>query len=138
VDDARERGAAVLAGGARLGNRGFFYAPTVLADVPAEAAILHEEPFGPVAPILPFTDEAAMLEAANALEFGLSAYAFTHDGARQRRLVDALQYGAVAVNGSLTHQPEAPLGGWKESGIDTEGGIEILDPYAITKHVNLQ
>jgi succinate-semialdehyde dehydrogenase / glutarate-semialdehyde dehydrogenase len=137
VGDARERGARILAGGDRLHDRGFFYAPTVLADVPADAAILHEEPFGPVAPILPFADEEAMLKAANGLEFGLAAYVFTNDGKRQRRLLDALQYGAVSVNGSLTHLPEAPLGGWKESGIGTEGGIEILEPYTVTKHVNI-
>ncbi|MBY5416459.1 NAD-dependent succinate-semialdehyde dehydrogenase [Rhizobium leguminosarum] len=136
VDDARDRGARILAGGDRIGNRGYFYAPTVLTNVSDEAALLQEEPFGPVAPILPFRDEAAMLEAANGLEFGLSAYVFTHDGKRQRRLVDALQYGAVSVNSSLTHLPEAPLGGWKDSGIGTEGGIEILEPYTITKHVN--
>lgn len=137
VEDARERGSRIVAGGSRVGNRGYFYAPTVLADVPDDAAILHEEPFGPVAPILQFRDEEAMLQAANGLEFGLSAYVFTHDGVRQRRLVDALHYGAVSVNGSLTHLPEAPLGGWKDSGIGTEGGIEILEPYTITKHVNL-
>lgn len=137
VDDVRDRGARVLAGGDRIGNRGYFYAPTALTNVSDEAAILHEEPFGPVAPILPFRDEEAMLEAANSLEFGLSAYVFTHDGKRQRRLVDALQYGAVSVNASLTHLPEAPLGGWKDSGIGTEGGIEILEPYTITKHVNI-
>ncbi|MGO7076642.1 NAD-dependent succinate-semialdehyde dehydrogenase [Rhizobium johnstonii] len=137
VDDARDRGARILAGGNRVGNHGYFYTPTVLTNVSDEAALLHEEPFGPVAPILPFRDEEAMLDAANGLEFGLSAYVFTHDGKRQRRLVDALQYGAVSVNSSLTHLPEAPLGGWKDSGIGTEGGIEILEPYTITKHVNI-
>lgn len=137
VDDAWKRGAGILAGGDRIGSRGYFYAPTVLTNVSGDAAILHEEPFGPVAPILPFRDEEAMLQAANSLEFGLSAYVFTHDGRRQRRLVDALQYGAVSINSSLTHLPEAPLGGWKDSGIGTEGGIEILEPYTITKHVNI-
>jgi succinate-semialdehyde dehydrogenase/glutarate-semialdehyde dehydrogenase len=138
VDDARSRGASVLAGGERIGNRGFFYAPTVLTGVPDEAAILHEEPFGPVAPILPFTDEAEMLEKANGLEFGLASYIVTDDAHRQRRLTAALEYGVVGVNGALTHYPEAPLGGWKESGIDTEGGLEILDPYQRTKHVCIQ
>jgi succinate-semialdehyde dehydrogenase/glutarate-semialdehyde dehydrogenase len=138
VDDAWRRGATILTGGSRVGEHGYYYAPTVLTDVPPEAAILHQEPFGPVAPIVPFTDEVEMLEQANGLEFGLSSYVFTHDESRMRRLVDALQYGVVGVNGGLTHQPEAPLGGWKESGIDTEGGIELLDPYQITKHVNLQ
>lgn len=135
VEDARTRGAVVLAGGKRIGGHGHFYAPTVLTQVPDDAAILHEEPFGPVAPILSFADEAGMLLKANRPEFGLSAYVVTHDQARQRRLIEALEYGAVSVNGALTHQAEAPLGGWKESGIGTEGGIEILEPYQITKHV---
>jgi succinate-semialdehyde dehydrogenase/glutarate-semialdehyde dehydrogenase len=138
VEDARSRGARILAGGKRLGDRGFFYAPTVLTDVAEDAAILHEEPFGPLAPILPFTDEAQMLAQANGLEFGLSAYVFTTDARRQQRLTDALQYGSIGANDALTHQPEVPLGGWKESGIDTEGGVEILDPYQKTKHVSLR
>uniref|UniRef100_A0A8J7VSS7 NAD-dependent succinate-semialdehyde dehydrogenase n=1 Tax=Coralloluteibacterium stylophorae TaxID=1776034 RepID=A0A8J7VSS7_9GAMM len=137
VDDARSRGAEVATGGRRLGTRGNFYAPTVLTRVPAQAAVLDEEPFGPLAPILPFSDEAEMLSCANRIEFGLSAYVFTHDAQRQRRLVDALEYGAVAINGALVHQAEAPLGGWKESGIGTEGGIEILEPYQTTKHLAL-
>lgn len=138
VDDARARGASILAGGHRVGDRGFFFAPTVLADVPGDAMVLHEEPFGPVAPLLPFTDESAMLTQANGLEFGLASYVVTNDVIRQRRLADALQYGVVGVNGPLTHYPEAPLGGWKESGIDTEGGTEILEPYQRTKHISVQ
>ena len=138
VEDARARGGKVLAGGRRIGDRGFFYAPTVLAEVPPDAVILREEPFGPVAPILPFTDEDEMLRQANGLEFGLASYVFTGDAGRARRLTDRLDYGAVSINGALTHLPEAPLGGWKESGIGTEGGIEILQPYQRTKHVNLR
>ncbi len=138
VDDACAGGASVLTGGERVGNRGFFYAPTVMVDVPDDAAILHEEPFGPVAPILPFADETAMIEKANGLEFGLASYVVTHDVHRQQRLTAALEYGVVGVNGPLTHHPEASLGGWKESGIDTEGGIEILEPYQRTKHVSIQ
>jgi len=136
VEDARSHGATVLAGGTRLGTRGYFYAPTVLTNVPDEAEILRDEPFGPVAPILPFDDEGAMIAKANRIEFGLSAYVFTNDAARGRRLIDALEYGAIGVNSALTHQAEAPLGGWKESGIGTEGGIEILEPYQTTKHVS--
>jgi len=136
VDDARGRGATVLAGGARIGSKGSFYAPTVLAGVPDDALLLHEEPFGPVAPILPFDDEKQMLAQANRIEFGLSAYVVTHDPVRAQRLVDALEYGAIGVNAALTHQAEAPLGGWKESGIGTEGGLEILDPYQVTKHIS--
>ncbi len=136
VEDARAHGAAVAAGGKRLGDRGFFYAPTVLTSVPDNAEILHSEPFGPVAPILHFTDEEAMLEQASGLEFGLSAYVFTNDSARQRRLKDALQYGSVGLNDVVTHPPEVPLGGWKESGYGTEGGIEILTPYQKTKFIS--
>lgn len=136
VEDARGRGATVAAGGGRVGNCGFFYAPTVLTEVPDEAEILHSEPFGPVAPILSFNDEEAMLAQANGLEYGLSAYVFTDDVVRQRRLTDALQYGSVGLNDVVTHPPEVPLGGWKESGYGTEGGIEILTPYQKSKFVS--
>lgn len=137
VEDARTRGATIAAGGQRIGNRGFFYAPTVMTDVPDSAEILHAEPFGPVAPILSFSDEDEMLARANGLEFGLSAYVFTNDGTRQRRLTDALHYGTVGVNEFVTHLPEVPLGGWKESGFGTEGGTEILAPYQKTKFVSV-
>jgi succinate-semialdehyde dehydrogenase/glutarate-semialdehyde dehydrogenase len=136
VEDARGRGANVVAGGQRIGNQGFFYAPTVLTDVPEKAEILHAEPFGPVVPILPFSDEDQMLEQANGLEFGLSAYVFTNDAKRQRRLKDSLHYGTVGLNEFVTHLPEVPLGGWKESGFGTEGGTEILEPYQKTKFVS--
>lgn len=136
VEDARTRGAAVAAGGERIGNRGFFYAPTVLTGLPGTAEILRTEPFGPVVPILPFTDEEAMLEQANGLEFGLSAYVFTDDPTRQRRLKDALHFGSVGLNDVVTHIPEVPLGGWKDSGYGTEGGTEILAPYQKTKFVS--
>ena len=106
--------------------------------VPEDAAILHEEPFGPVAPILGFSEEHEMLERANGLEFGLASYIFSNDVARQRRLTDALEYGVVGVNGPLTHHPEAALGGWKESGIDTEGGVELLARYLRKKQVSIQ
>ncbi|MFC4273648.1 NAD-dependent succinate-semialdehyde dehydrogenase [Achromobacter aloeverae] len=136
VDDALARGAVVRAGGKRLGDRGYFYAPTVLDTVPADARILHEEPFGPIAPILPFDDEEDMLRQANGLEFGLSAYVFSHDVRRRERLKDRLQFGTVGINDVPTHPPEIPLGGWKESGYGTEGGIEILEPYQKTRFVS--
>lgn len=137
VEDARARGAAVLAGGARIGSEGFFFAPTVLGEVPEDAIVLNDEPFGPIAPILPFSDEAEMLGRANRPEFGLASYVVTRDPVRQRRLIDALEYGVVGVNGPIAHYPEAPLGGWKESGLETEGGPEILRPFQRTKHLNL-
>lgn len=136
VEDARGRGANILAGGQRIGNRGFFYAPTVMTDVPDDAEILRSEPFGPIVPILPFSDENDMLEQANGLEFGLSAYVFTNDAKRQRHLKDSLHFGTVGLNEFVTHLPEVPLGGWKESGFGTEGGTEILEPYQKTKFVS--
>ncbi len=136
VEDACTKGATVAAGGGRIGNRGFFYAPTVLTNLPSTAEILRNEPFGPVVPILPFTDEDAMLDEANGLEFGLSAYVFTNDPVRQRRLKDALDFGSVGLNDVVTHIPEVPLGGWKDSGYGTEGGTEILVPYQKTKFVS--
>ena len=136
VEDARRGGAIVRSGGERVGNAGYFYAPTVLTDVPEHARVLHEEPFGPLAPVLVFDDEAEMLERANGLDFGLSGYLFTADPARQRRLSDALQVGTVGVNDVPTHLPEVPLGGWKESGYGTEGGQQILAPYQKTKFVS--
>lgn len=137
VEDARSCGARVLAGGRRLGDRGYFYAPTVLDQVPDTASVLNDEPFGPIAPILPFTDEAQMLARANRPEFGLASYVVTRDPLRQRRLIDALEYGVVGVNGPIVHNPEAALGGWKESGMETEGGPEILKPYQRVKHLSL-
>ena len=136
VADAIDHGAVVASGGGRIGNRGFFFAPTVLTDVPDEAEILRSEPFGPLAPILPFSDEQAMLVRANGLEFGLSAYVFTNDEPRRNRLKDALHFGTIGLNDVPSHPPEAPLGGWKESGYGTEGGIEILAPYQKTKFVS--
>jgi succinate-semialdehyde dehydrogenase / glutarate-semialdehyde dehydrogenase len=138
VEDARSRGALIAAGGSRIGDRGFFYAPTILADVPDNAEILYAEPFGPVVPILPFHDENDMLTKANGLEYGLSAYVFTNDTRRQIRLKEALLFGSVGINDVVTHPPEVPLGGWKDSGYGTEGGIEILEPYQKTKFVSIR
>ncbi|MEC4722829.1 NAD-dependent succinate-semialdehyde dehydrogenase [Noviherbaspirillum sp. CPCC 100848] len=138
VDDTLGKGGKVAAGGQRIGDRGFFFAPTVLAHVPDDAEILRSEPFGPVVPVLGFTDEDAMLSLANGLEFGLSGYVFTNDASRQQRIKDSLHFGTVGVNDVATHIPEVPLGGWKESGYGTEGGIEILEPYQKTKFLSIR
>lgn len=138
VDDAVNKGANIAAGGKRIGEQGYFYAPTVLTEVPAHSDLLRNEPFGPVAPILPFRGEEGMLAQANALEFGLSAYVFTNEEARRNRLKDALQFGTIGVNDVPSHPPEVPLGGWKESGYGTEGGVEILTPYQKIKFVSLR
>lgn len=136
VDDAVARGARLAAGGKRLTGKGFFFAPTVLTNVPDDADILHSEPFGPVVPVMPFSRDDDMLRKANGLEFGLSAYVFTNDAKRRQRLCDGLEYGNIGINSSLTHIPEVPLGGWKESGYGTEGGVEILEPYQRTKFLS--
>ncbi|MGW2049627.1 NAD-dependent succinate-semialdehyde dehydrogenase [Streptomyces sp. NPDC001858] len=134
--DAVARGAEVRTGGERLDRAGYFFAPTVLTDVPADAELLHEEPFGPLAPILPFTDLDDALATANALPYGLAAYGFTRSAATAERLSAALEAGILSLNhcGGSVH--EAPSGGVKDSGYGREGGPEALDAYLVTKRVS--
>ncbi len=135
VDDARAKGARVLTGGER-GAQGYFYQPTVLADVPLNADVMDNEPFGPVALIRPFATFDEAIEQANRLPFGLAAYAFT-ENARQANLVsDALDTGMVGLNTFAISVPDAPFGGVKESGFGSEGGPEGLDSYYVTKAVH--
>ncbi|MFJ6892909.1 NAD-dependent succinate-semialdehyde dehydrogenase [Streptomyces hokutonensis] len=138
VADAVERGAKVLTGGQRLARDGYFYAPTVLTDVPADAKLMHEEPFGPLAPIVPFTDLDETLAIANALPYGLAAYGFTESAATAEKLIDALEAGILSINHCGGSVAEAPSGGVKESGYGREGGPEALDAYLITKRVSHQ
>jgi succinate-semialdehyde dehydrogenase/glutarate-semialdehyde dehydrogenase len=134
--DAVGRGAKVLTGGERLDRPGYFFAPTVLTDVPAGADLLHEEPFGPIAPIVPFTDLDEALRTANELPYGLAAYGFTKSAATAERLAGVLEAGILSINhcGGSVH--EAPSGGVKESGYGREGGPEALDAYLVTKRVS--
>jgi succinate-semialdehyde dehydrogenase / glutarate-semialdehyde dehydrogenase len=135
VDDATAKGAKLLSGGAR-GNKGYFYQPTVLADVPMSADVMDNEPFGPVALMRPFKTFDEAVEQANRLPFGLAAYAFT-ENARQANLVaDALDTGMVGLNSFVISMPDAPFGGVKESGFGSEGGPEGLDSYYVTKAVH--
>lgn len=135
VRDATDKGAKLLAGGER-GDGGYFYQPTVLADVPMTADIMTDEPFGPVALIRPFKDFDEAIAQANRLPFGLAAYAFT-ENARQANLVaDALDTGMVGLNSFVISMPDAPFGGVKESGFGSEGGPEGLDSYYVTKAVH--
>ncbi|MNH28473.1 Alpha-ketoglutaric semialdehyde dehydrogenase [compost metagenome] len=136
VDDARARGARVLAGGKRLGDRGNFYAPTVLADVPADARLLSEEPFGPVAPLLRFTDLDEAIERANALDYGLAAFAFTASVKTATELGNRLRAGMVSINHFGLALPETPFGGVGASGHGSEGGSEGLDAYLTTKFIS--
>ena len=136
VADAAGKGAVIETGGRRIGNRGYFFEPTVLTNVPDDAAVLHEEPFGPIAPIMPFTDLDEALARANALPYGLAAYGFTDSAATAARLASRLEAGILSINHTGGSVSEAPSGGVKESGYGREGGAEALDAYLITKRVS--
>jgi succinate-semialdehyde dehydrogenase/glutarate-semialdehyde dehydrogenase len=140
VDDAVGRGARLVVGGGPPPgfNRGYFYAPTVLDDVPADAAILTEEPFGPVAPILPFFDVDEVIRRANDVPYGLAAYVFTPSLDLANRAVDGLEAGMVGVNDMMLAAAEIPFGGVKHSGMGREGGrLGILD-YVEPKYVRMR
>lgn len=135
VADARSHGAEVMTGGTRLGNQGFFFAPTVMRNVPDNARIMREEPFGPLAPITPFKTFDEVVERANSLPYGLSSYVFTSDGGKAARIADVLEAGMVGVNNPFVALVETPFGGVNESGFGSEGGIEGLEAYLRTKFV---
>jgi len=135
VADAKKRGARVLAGGGRHGNQGFFFAPTVVTDVPDDARLMTEEPFGPVAPITPFKSFDEVVERANSLPFGLAAYTFTGSTRTANLISDALEAGMIGVNSLAISTPETPFGGIKDSGYGHEGGIEGLEAYTNKKLV---
>jgi succinate-semialdehyde dehydrogenase/glutarate-semialdehyde dehydrogenase len=137
VRDAVEGGARVLVGGDSVGDRGYFYAPTVLADVPPRARVLREEVFGPVAPVVPFAADEDGLRLANDTEFGLVAYAYTTDLNRALRVVEGLETGMVGLNAGIVSNPAAPFGGVKQSGFGREGGAEGIEEYLETKYVGI-
>jgi succinate-semialdehyde dehydrogenase/glutarate-semialdehyde dehydrogenase len=136
VLDAQEKGAKVQTGGKRIGNEGNFFEPTVLTDVPANARILSEEPFGPIATMIRFKDTDEVLTKANSLPFGLASYAFTHDSRIATRVSNELDQGMVSINHFGIALPETPFGGIKDSGYGHEGGIEGLNAYLQTKFVS--
>lgn len=133
VADAKQRGAKINTGGTRVGNAGYFYAPTVLSDVPDDATIMTEEPFGPLAPIVRFNNHDDVIKRANSLPFGLAAYAFTESLRIATRVGEELEAGLVSINGAPLTAAETPFGGVKDSGFGSEGGIEGLEPYVTTK-----
>jgi len=136
VNDARDRGGKIVTGGKRHGNQGYFFEPTVITDVPDDSKIMTEEPFGPVAPIVPFKTFDEVVERANSLPFGLASYAFTTSTATATMIGDALQSGMVGVNSVAISTPETPFGGIKESGYGSEGGIEGLEAYTNRKFIS--
>ncbi|GAA4034956.1 NAD-dependent succinate-semialdehyde dehydrogenase [Sphingomonas rosea] len=135
VEDARAKGARVLAGG-EAGDGGFFFQPTVLADVPNDAQAMNVEPFGPVALMRSFKTEDEALDEANRLPFGLAAFVFTENGRRANRLGDGIESGMVGINTFAISSADAPFGGVKESGSGSEGGVEGLASYQVTKAIH--
>ncbi len=136
VSDAADKGATIATGGARIGNQGNYFEPTVLTDVPQNARIMSEEPFGPVAIMLPFKDTDDVLQRANKLPYGLASYAFTHDTRRAAKVADALEHGMVSINHHGLGVPETPFGGIKDSGYGHEQSIEGLQAYMSYKFVS--
>ena len=137
VDDAVQRGARVLTGGARLDRPGYFYQPTVLGDVPLDARVNSEEIFGPVAPIIVMDDVEEMIAAANRTEFGLMAYVAGQDLSEVTDSVQRIEAGMIAVNLGVASDPSAPFGGVKESGLGREGSHEGIAEYLETVYVRM-
>jgi succinate-semialdehyde dehydrogenase/glutarate-semialdehyde dehydrogenase len=135
VDDARTAGADIVVGGKRIGDKGQFYAPTLLANVPAHARVMHEEPFGPVAALVRFSTVDEALQRANALPFGLASYVFTNSIQISTRVANGLEAGMVNINHSGMAHPELPFGGVKDSGAGSEGGTESFDSFLVTKMI---
>ena len=132
VADAKSRGGKIATGGKRRGNQGFFYEPTVITDIPDDAKVMKNEPFGPLAPVVTFKTFDEVVERANSLEYGLAAYAFTTSSSTAAAIGDALESGMVGVNSIAISTPETPFGGVKESGHGSEGGIE--GPRRLPRH----
>jgi succinate-semialdehyde dehydrogenase / glutarate-semialdehyde dehydrogenase len=135
VDEAAKDGGRVITGGQAPDRRGYFYAPTVLDDVPPGAGILREEIFGPVAPIVRFTDIDDAIAMANATEYGLVSYLYTADLRRALQVADALEAGMIGINRGVVSDPAAPFGGVKQSGLGREGGHDGLLEFTETKYI---
>jgi succinate-semialdehyde dehydrogenase/glutarate-semialdehyde dehydrogenase len=135
ISDATSKGASLATGGARIGNKGYFFQPTVLLDVPQDAKAMNDEPFGPVAIVNRFNTHDDAIEEANRLPFGLAAYAFTSSAETQHRLGYEVESGMLTVNHVGLALPEVPFGGIQDSGYGTEGGSDVLEAYLETRFV---
>jgi succinate-semialdehyde dehydrogenase/glutarate-semialdehyde dehydrogenase len=135
VQDAIQHGAELITGGKRIGNSGYFFEPTVLGRVPKEARAMNDEPFGPVALMVPVSDIDEALEEANRLNYGLAAYAFTSSADNVAKLAGGVRTGMLTINHLGLALPEVPFGGINDSGYGTEGGADALEPYFNTKFV---
>jgi succinate-semialdehyde dehydrogenase / glutarate-semialdehyde dehydrogenase len=135
IGDAQQKGATVRTGGSRIGNKGNFFEPTVLTDVPLEARVMREEPFGPLAIISPFRGFDDVVTEANRLPFGLASYAFTRSAKTANAIANSVEAGMMAINHMGLALPEVPFGGVKDSGYGSEGGSEAIEAYLNTKFV---
>jgi succinate-semialdehyde dehydrogenase/glutarate-semialdehyde dehydrogenase len=136
VADAKDKGAKVMAGGSRIGNRGYYFPLTVLAEVPDAARVMSEEPFGPLAIINPVKSLDEAIEKANSLPYGLAAYAFTNSARNVEALAERVEAGNLSINHLTASIAETPFGGVKESGYGREGGTEGLECYTVVKNVS--
>lgn len=136
VADAKDKGAKIMAGGSRIGNRGYYFPLTVLADVPDTARVMSEEPFGPLAIVNPVKSLDEAIEKANALPYGLAAYAFTNSARYAEELAERVEAGNLSINHLTASIAETPFGGVKESGYGREGGTEGLECYTVVKNVS--
>ena len=134
VSDALSRGAKATTGGAPLAGSGYFYPPTVLQDVPMDAAIAHEEIFGPVAPVYRFETDDEAIRLANMTEYGLAAYIYSGDLRRALRVGKAIETGMLGINRGLMSDPAAPFGGVKQSGLGREGGVTGILEFMEAKY----
>jgi succinate-semialdehyde dehydrogenase/glutarate-semialdehyde dehydrogenase len=135
VADCQSRGGKLATGGKRHGNQGYFFEPTVVTDLPDDSKIMTQEPFGPVAPIIPFKTFDEVVARANSLPFGLAAYAFTNNAKQAAAIGDAIEAGMVGVNTYAISMAETPFGGIKESGYGHEGSVEGLEMYTVKKYI---
>jgi succinate-semialdehyde dehydrogenase/glutarate-semialdehyde dehydrogenase len=136
VSDARVKGAKVLTGGSRIGNRGYYYPVTVLADVPDDARAMNEEPFGPLALVNRVKTLDDAIVKANSLPYGLAAYAFTNSARAAERLAEGVEAGNLSINHFVASIAETPFGGVKDSGYAREGGVEGLSHYMVVKNIS--
>jgi succinate-semialdehyde dehydrogenase/glutarate-semialdehyde dehydrogenase len=136
VNDSKSRGGKVVAGGKRRANQGYFFEPTVITDLPDDSKLMTQEPFGPIAPVVTFKTFDEVVARANALPFGLAAYAFTSSAQTATAIGEALESGMVGVNSVAISTPETPFGGVKDSGYGHEGGIEGMEAYMVRKFIS--
>jgi succinate-semialdehyde dehydrogenase/glutarate-semialdehyde dehydrogenase len=135
IGDAQQHGAKVRAGGHRIGNKGNFFEPTVITDVPKDARVMNEEPFGPLAVISPFSSFDEVVTEANRVPYGLASYAYTRSAKTANAIAAAVESGMISINHHGLALPEVPFGGIKDSGYGSEGGLEAIENYLNTKFV---